>query len=126
MLSLNGLLGAFAPPTPPIVHWQGASGRWYAHSVFSIRAIPDWIAACNYIFTAPRPDGLRSTLYVGESGEFDVRLAQHEKLPDVLRLVLSASAARQTGAALASMLVYVAMAAILAFRPVGLFPVRRT
>jgi branched-chain amino acid transport system permease protein len=47
-------------------------------------------------------------------------------LPDVLRLVLSASAARQTGAALASMLVYVAMAAILAFRPVGLFPVRRT
>jgi branched-chain amino acid transport system permease protein len=46
-------------------------------------------------------------------------------LPDLLRLVLSASAARQTGAALASMLVYVAMAAILFFRPVGLFPVRR-
>ena len=32
--------------------------------------------------------------------------------------------ARQTGAALASMLVYIAMAAILAFRPAGLFPVR--
>ena len=47
-------------------------------------------------------------------------------LPDLLRLVLSASAARQTGAALASMLVYIAMAAILFFRPVGLFPVRRT
>jgi branched-chain amino acid transport system permease protein len=47
-------------------------------------------------------------------------------LPDVLRLVLGASAARQTGAALASMLVYIAMAAILFFRPVGLFPVRRT
>jgi branched-chain amino acid transport system permease protein len=46
-------------------------------------------------------------------------------LPDLLRLLLSASAARQTGAALASMLVYVAMAAILAFRPAGLFPVRR-
>jgi branched-chain amino acid transport system permease protein len=46
-------------------------------------------------------------------------------LPDLLRLVLSASAARQTGAALASMLVYIAMAAILFFRPVGLFPVRR-
>jgi branched-chain amino acid transport system permease protein len=47
-------------------------------------------------------------------------------LPDLLRLVLSASAARQTGAALASMLVYIAMAAILFFRPSGLFPVRRT
>jgi branched-chain amino acid transport system permease protein len=47
-------------------------------------------------------------------------------LPDILRLVLHASAARQTGAALASMLVYIAMAAILFFRPVGLFPVRRT
>jgi branched-chain amino acid transport system permease protein len=46
-------------------------------------------------------------------------------LPDLLRLVLSAPAARQTGAALASMLVYIAMAAILFFRPVGLFPVRR-
>jgi branched-chain amino acid transport system permease protein len=46
-------------------------------------------------------------------------------LPDLLRLVLTPSAARQTGAALASMLVYIAMAAILFFRPVGLFPVRR-
>jgi branched-chain amino acid transport system permease protein len=46
-------------------------------------------------------------------------------LPDLLRLALTASAARQTGAALASMLVYVAMAAILFFRPAGLFPVRR-
>ena len=44
--------------------------------------------------------------------------------PDLLRLVLDPSAARQAGAALASMLVYVAMAAILAFRPAGLFPVR--
>jgi branched-chain amino acid transport system permease protein len=47
-------------------------------------------------------------------------------LPDALRLLMGASAARQTGAALASMLVYIAMAAILFFRPVGLFPVRRT
>jgi branched-chain amino acid transport system permease protein len=46
-------------------------------------------------------------------------------LPDLLHLILSASAARQTGAALASMLVYIAMAAILFFRPVGLFPARR-
>lgn len=45
-------------------------------------------------------------------------------MPDVMRLFLDASSARQTGAALASMLVYIAMAAILAFRPAGLFPVR--
>jgi branched-chain amino acid transport system permease protein len=45
-------------------------------------------------------------------------------VPDVLRLFLSASEARQVGAAIASMLVYIAMAAILAFRPAGLFPVR--
>ena len=38
--------------------------------------------------------------------------------------VMSASA-RQTGAALASMLVYIVMAAILFLSPAGLFPVRR-
>ncbi len=46
-------------------------------------------------------------------------------LPDALRWVMSASSARQTGAALASMTVYIAMAAILVVRPAGLFPVRR-
>ncbi len=45
-------------------------------------------------------------------------------MPDLMRLFLAASPARQTGAALASMLVYVAMAGILAWRPRGLFPVR--
>jgi branched-chain amino acid transport system permease protein len=44
--------------------------------------------------------------------------------PDLMRLFLDASAARQTGAALASMLVYIAMAGVLAFRPAGLFPAR--
>jgi len=45
-------------------------------------------------------------------------------VPDLMRLFLSASEARQVGAAIASMLVYIAMAAILAIRPAGLFPVR--
>jgi branched-chain amino acid transport system permease protein len=45
-------------------------------------------------------------------------------MPDLMRLFLAPSPARQTGAALASMLVYVAMAGILAWRPRGLFPVR--
>jgi branched-chain amino acid transport system permease protein len=45
-------------------------------------------------------------------------------MPDLMRLFLDPSAARQAGAALASMLVYIAMAAILAVRPQGLFPAR--
>ena len=43
---------------------------------------------------------------------------------DLMRLFLDPSAARQAGAAIASMLVYIAMAAILAVRPQGLFPAR--
>jgi branched-chain amino acid transport system permease protein len=46
-------------------------------------------------------------------------------MPDLMRLFLDPSAARQAGAAMASMLIYVVMAAILAFRPAGLFPVGR-
>ena len=45
-------------------------------------------------------------------------------MPDLMRLFLDPSSARQVGAALASMLIYIAMAAILAVRPQGLFPVR--
>ena len=45
---------------------------------------------------------------------------------DLLRLVLSPSAANQVGPALASMLIYVLMAAILFFRPAGLFSARGT
>ncbi len=41
---------------------------------------------------------------------------------DVLRLVFDASAANQIGPAIASMLIYILMAAILFFRPQGLFP----
>ncbi len=46
-------------------------------------------------------------------------------MPDLMRLFLDPSAARQAGAAMASMLVYVVMALILAVKPAGLFPVRR-
>jgi len=45
-------------------------------------------------------------------------------MPDLMRLFLAPSPARQAGAALGSMLVYVAMALILAARPRGLFPAR--
>lgn len=43
---------------------------------------------------------------------------------DVFRLFMSASSARQTGAALSSMSIYILMAGVLFFRPQGLFPAR--
>lgn len=45
-------------------------------------------------------------------------------LPPLLGTVLGPQAANQAGPALASMLIYVLMAGILAFRPEGLFPAR--
>jgi branched-chain amino acid transport system permease protein len=44
-------------------------------------------------------------------------------LPDLLRLVLSVSAASTVARALSSMLIYLLMAIVLAIRPQGLFPV---
>jgi branched-chain amino acid transport system permease protein len=43
-------------------------------------------------------------------------------LPDLLRLFLSTNAASSAGPAISSMLIYMVMAAILVFRPEGLFP----
>lgn len=45
--------------------------------------------------------------------------------PNLLRLALDPSMASQTGRAIAPMLIYILMAAVLFFRPSGLFPVRR-
>jgi branched-chain amino acid transport system permease protein len=45
--------------------------------------------------------------------------------PDLLRLVLDPSMASQTGRAVAPMLIYILMAAVLFFRPSGLFPAKR-
>src|ERR687890_2246719 len=45
--------------------------------------------------------------------------------PSLLRAVLDPSMASQTGRAFAPMLIYILMAAVLFFRPSGLFPVRR-
>jgi branched-chain amino acid transport system permease protein len=47
-------------------------------------------------------------------------------MTDILKLFLEPSAANQIGPAIASMLIYVLMAAILFFRPTGLFSVGRT
>jgi branched-chain amino acid transport system permease protein len=45
--------------------------------------------------------------------------------PTVLRFFLDPAMASQTGRAIAPMLIYILMAAVLFFRPSGLFPVRR-
>jgi branched-chain amino acid transport system permease protein len=45
--------------------------------------------------------------------------------PDLLKLAMNPSAASQTGRSLAPMLIYLMMAAVLFFRPAGLFPVKR-
>jgi branched-chain amino acid transport system permease protein len=45
--------------------------------------------------------------------------------PQMLRLALAPAAASQTGRALAPMLIYILMAAVLFLRPSGLFPVKR-
>ena len=45
-------------------------------------------------------------------------------LPEILKLVMEPSAATQTGAALASMAIYVLMAGVLVWRPTGLFGAR--
>ncbi|MBV8474990.1 MAG: branched-chain amino acid ABC transporter permease [Hyphomicrobiales bacterium] len=45
--------------------------------------------------------------------------------PQLLRLVMAPAAASQTGRSLAPMLIYILMAAVLFFRPSGLFPVKR-
>ena len=65
--------------------WQGASGAWYIHTVYSIGALPDF-KACNYIFAGPRFDGKRQPYYIGESGDFAERIDRHEKFLPALRL----------------------------------------
>jgi len=47
-------------------------------------------------------------------------------LKPILATVISPTAAETAGPALASMLIYLLMAAVLAFRPAGLFPARGT
>ncbi len=44
--------------------------------------------------------------------------------PDLLKLMMPPSAASQTGRAVAPMLIYILMAAVLYFRPAGLFPAK--
>ena len=62
-------------------------------------------------------DSLAAT--VEQSVRTDIPL---NRVPDLLRLVLTNEAAATAAPALSSMLIYMLMAAVLVFRPEGLFP----
>lgn len=105
---LAGLAGALAGPVFAVAPGMGDGVLILAFVVIVIGGIGSIRGA----FVAALLVGLLDTL-------------GRAVLPDLMRMVMGAAAARQTGAALASMLVYVVMAAVLAVRPAGLFPVRR-
>jgi branched-chain amino acid transport system permease protein len=105
--ALAGLAGLFAAPILTVQIGMGDNVLILALVIVVIGGIGSIRGA----FIAAILVGLVETLF-------------RSMVPDLLRLFLAPSEARQVGAAVASMLVYIAMAAILAFRPAGLFPVR--
>jgi hypothetical protein len=85
---LGGQGAILAPPPPPangtLWNWQGASGRWYSHTVYPVSAVPHFPSA-NYIIARWNPGSSRfDPLYIGESGNFAVRW--HEKRVPALSL----------------------------------------
>jgi hypothetical protein len=74
----------YSPPPPlPTIQWAGVDGLMYTLTIFSIHAIPDWVAelACVYIFARCRylPGDPHEAMYIGQKGETD-RFCGHEKL----------------------------------------------
>jgi hypothetical protein len=52
--------------TPRIVQWPGASGRWYAHTVFPWDRLPD-VENANFILVAARGQDAGAALFIGAS-----------------------------------------------------------
>ena len=55
-----------SPLASQIVRWPGASGRWYAHTVFAWDALPD-IEGANFILVATDRRGSGEPLYIGRA-----------------------------------------------------------
>jgi hypothetical protein len=55
-----------APIPSQIVRWPGASGRWYAHTVFPWDALPE-IEGANFILVATDRRGTGEPLYIGRA-----------------------------------------------------------
>lgn len=53
-------------PHTQIVRWPGASGRWYAHTVFAWDALPD-VEGANFILVATDRRGAWEPLFIGRS-----------------------------------------------------------
>ena len=53
-------------PRPLIVQWPGASGRWYAHTVFPWDLLPD-VENANFILVAARGKDAGLPLFIGAS-----------------------------------------------------------
>ena len=105
---LAGFAGAMAAPVFAVVPGMGGSVLILAFVVIVIGGI-----------------GSIRGAFIAALGVGVVESLGKAAMPDLLRLVMDAPSARQTGAAVASMLVYIVMAAVLAFRPSGLFPAVR-
>jgi branched-chain amino acid transport system permease protein len=106
---LAGFAGALAAPVFAVVPGMGDSVLILAFVVIVIGGI-----------------GSIRGAFVAALGVGVVESLGKAVMPDLFRLVMDGPSARQTGAALASMLVYIVMAAVLAFRPRGLFPPAHT
>ena len=81
MSALADLLYSYSPfpASLPICNWQGASGRWYPHSIYNLTG-PLFVGPANYIMTRRLPDGRCEALYIGETSDASRRFAGHEKL----------------------------------------------
>jgi hypothetical protein len=53
-------------PRPSIVQWPGASGRWYAHTVFPWDFLPD-VENANFILVAAQGKDAGTPLFIGSS-----------------------------------------------------------
>jgi hypothetical protein len=68
--------------------WQGASGRWYAHTVLAL-VNPGWTCAANYAFVRRDVGGKYSSLYFGETDDLSRRWGEHSGsglIRDALRM----------------------------------------
>lgn len=64
--------------------WTGSSGKQYKYWISDINATFKATAG-NYIFAKESSPGRWAPLYIGESDNLSERLANHDKLPCVLR-----------------------------------------
>lgn len=68
-----------ATPDLPMMHWQGANGVWYVHSIIRGFAC-DFECTANYAFVQRHSGGRLTPHYFGIASNLRCRLSGHEKL----------------------------------------------